>query len=107
MPRRIPNEFFSIPRAHRYAAARAVENVEDWHRQAGRCIAVTVEPGKRGKFPGVRRVWVNSTEGDRARRGLRVPDYMTPGEYRALVHKYLAYLLTRRVGLAGHILKPL
>lgn len=102
-----PREFLPITPAHRYVAGRAVENVEDWHGQAGRCIAVTVEPGKRGKFPGLRRVWVNSTEGDRKRRGLRVPDYMPPARYQALIHKYLTHLLEKRVGLAGHILKPL
>lgn len=103
----MPPEFNAIPTAHRYVAARAVEHVEDWHRQRGRCLAVTVAPGQRGKFPKLRRVWVNSTEGDRARRGLRVPDYMTPARYQVLIHKYLAHLLVKRVGAADHVLKPL
>lgn len=99
--------FEQITPAHRYSAARALENVEDWHEKAGRCVSVTLDTGKRGKFPALKRVWVNSAEADRARRGLRVPDHMQPQAYRKLIHQYLTWLLRKRVGASDHVLTPL
>lgn len=107
MPIRTPNEFARIPARHRYIAARAVENVQDWGAAGVHCVAVEVAQGARGKFPRIRRVWVTSAEKDRHRRGLRVPDYTTPSEYRTLIHRYLEYVLFRRLGRTQAVLKPL
>lgn len=107
MPVKADKEFSDIPARHRYIAARAVEHVQDWCATGVHCVSVEVGRGRWGKLSGMRRVWVNSMEADRRRRGLRVPDYTTPSAYRTLIHRYLAHVLERRVGCATPMLKPL
>lgn len=107
MPIKTDGIFVNIPPRHRYIAARAVEHVQDWHATGIHAVSVEVSQGRRGKFPKMRRVWVNSMEKDRKRRGLRVPDYTTPSAYRVLIHRYLAHVLERRVGRSVPVLKPL
>jgi hypothetical protein len=96
-----------IPQPARYQAIRALEHVEDWYRTTGPVVRLEYGPGKRGKFSGVGRVWITGgTEGDRHRRGIRVPADYTPEEFTTLLADYLRWRLTARIGTPDGVVIP-
>lgn len=103
----VPAEFQPIPQAARYQAIRALEHVEDWYRHRGPVVSLEIGPGKRGKFSSVGRVWVTGlSEGDRHRRGVRIPADWEPEDFARLLYRYLRWRLKARTGTPDGVIFP-